>query len=193
VNDKRKWESLLARVASALLLMSSAWAGTAPLSLQTVTKAAGLIFKGQVIRVERVPSNFGTDEAMQITFRVTQAMRGTRTSQMLTIREWAGLWRHRGEQYRVGEKVMLFLYRNNHMGLTSPVGGRAGRFEIDEQDNVALRPEQVKMIKDKLARITVVAPMQVRPGSSSINESVRAPLIRSQDLMRLVRQEAMQR
>ena len=35
---------------------------------------------------------------VQITFRVEQAMRGTRAGQILTIREWAGLW-NSGERY----------------------------------------------------------------------------------------------
>lgn len=193
MNNKGKLQRFLARFASALLLLSSAWAETAPLSLQTVTRAAGLIFKGQVTKVERVPSNSGSAEVMQITFRVSQAVRGTRTGQMLTIREWAGLWQHRGEQYRVGEKVMLFLYRNNQAGITSPIGGRAGRFEIDEHDNVALRPEQVKMVTDKLARATVVAPVRIRPSTSSNVRAVRVPSIRSQDLMRLAREETVRR
>ncbi len=36
-------------------------------------------------------------------------MRGTAPGQSLTIHEWAGLWLS-GERYRVGERVLLFLY-----------------------------------------------------------------------------------
>ena len=79
------------------------------------------------------------DESMvptvQITFRVEQAMRGTRNGQILTIREWAGLW-NSGDRYRLGERLLLFLYSPGKLGLTSPVGGPWGRFAVDSGGNI---------------------------------------------------------
>ena len=74
---------------------------------------------------------------MQITFRVEQAIRGTRAGQILTIREWAGLW-NSGERYHVGERLLLFLYSPSTLGLTSPVGGAAGRFAVDSGGNAVI-------------------------------------------------------
>jgi hypothetical protein len=67
---------------------------------------------------------------VQITFRIEQAIRGTRAGQILTIREWAGLW-NSGQRYHPGERLLLFLYSPSSLGLTSPVGGASGRFTVD--------------------------------------------------------------
>src|SRR5713226_7639591 len=111
--------------------------------LRLLTRNSGYIFDGTVLSVERVaeadPSSLG---AVQITFRVERAIRGVRNGQVLTIREWTGLW-NSGERYRTGERLLLFLYRPSKLGLTSPVGGSLGRFAIDSNDQVILNPECV--------------------------------------------------
>ena len=56
------------------------------------------IFDGTVLSVEQAVQNEMHVATVQITFRVEQAMRGTRAGQILTIREWAGLW-NSGERY----------------------------------------------------------------------------------------------
>ncbi|GAC1428679.1 MAG: hypothetical protein NVS1B11_11280 [Terriglobales bacterium] len=45
------------------------------------------------------------------------------------------------DRYFVGERLLLFLYPPSKLGLTSPVGGSLGRFNLDSAGNVALRPE----------------------------------------------------
>jgi hypothetical protein len=60
--------------------------------------------------------------------------------------EWSGLW-NAGERYRVGEQVLLFLYPNSRLGLTSPVGGAQGRFAIDEFSRVLPNPANNRHIK----------------------------------------------
>ncbi len=74
---------------------------------------------------------------MQVSFRVEHAIRGTQAGQRLTIREWAGLW-NSGERYRVGDRLMLFLYPPSKLGLTSPVGGPHGRFTVDKNGQVTI-------------------------------------------------------
>lgn len=69
-------------------------------------------------------------------------MRGTSAGQSLTIHEWAGLW-NGGERYRVGERVLLFLYSPSKLGLTSPVAGAMGRFATDSQGRVVMNPQHV--------------------------------------------------
>ena len=55
----------------------------------------------------------------------------------MTIREWAGLW-NTGERYETGERVLLFLYPKSKLGLTSPVGGKLGRYAVDAAGRVLI-------------------------------------------------------
>jgi hypothetical protein len=107
-------------------------------NLRQLTRNSGYIFDGTVLSVGRVAET-GQDSVptVQITFRIEQAIRGTRQGQVLTIREWAGLW-NSGARYRTGERLLLFLYSPSKLGLTSPVGGRLGRFAVDSGGNVVL-------------------------------------------------------
>jgi hypothetical protein len=106
-------------------------------SLRVLTQNSGYIFDGTVLSVQAVPNDDHDLATMQITFRVEQAIRGTRAGQILTIREWAGLW-NSGERYHVGERLLLFLYSPSALGLTSPVGGAAGRFAVDSGGNAVI-------------------------------------------------------
>ena len=104
-------------------------------SLRRLIRSSGYIFDGTVLSVEReAESDSGSLGAVQITFRVEQAIRGVRNGQVLNIREWAGLW-NSGERYRSGERLLLFLYTPSKLGLTSPVGGPLGRFAVDTGGN----------------------------------------------------------
>lgn len=119
------------------------WATPEPRQLPAaslLTLRAGYIFAGTVKAVRRVTPRARTGVAtVQITFRVDKAIRGVHAGQTLAVREWAGLWES-GERYRAGERVLLFLYRPSKLGLTSPVGGLAGRFKIDQEGQVILDP-----------------------------------------------------
>lgn len=107
-------------------------------SQRLLARDAGYIFDGTVLSVQRVLQNeLGNVGTVEITFRVEQAMRGTRAGRVLTIREWAGLW-DAGERYRPGERLLLFLYSPSKLGLTSPVGGPSGRFAVDANGNALL-------------------------------------------------------
>jgi hypothetical protein len=93
-------------------------------NLRQMNRNSGFIFDR--IRPNRVvgrtSSRIDTVPTVQITFRVERAIRGTRSGQVLTIREWAGLGSS-GERYRKGERLLLFLYTLSKLGLTSSVGG----------------------------------------------------------------------
>jgi hypothetical protein len=111
--------------------------------VRPLTRSSGYIFAGTVKSVERAaPKRNGLLATVLINFHVDQAMRGVRTGQMLTVREWAGLWES-GERYRPGERVLLFLYPPSKLGLTSPVGGPMGRYKIDLQDRIILNPGSI--------------------------------------------------
>lgn len=108
-----------------------------PVTVPQIVRSSGLIFSGEVIKVEHVKSQSGGAPAFtQITFRVENPVRGVRQGQIVAIREWQGLW-NSGERYERGEHVMLFLYPNSRLGLTSPVAGPAvGRFRVDSSGQV---------------------------------------------------------
>lgn len=76
-------------------------------------------------------------------------MRGTSAGQSLTIHEWAGLWM-RGERYRVGENVLLFLYAPSKLGLSSPVAGPLGRFALDSQGKIVMSPLHIAVFSADL-------------------------------------------
>jgi hypothetical protein len=128
-----------------------------PLSAQIVP-AAGLIFAGHVTSVWRASSPAGSTSApTEITFQVDEGIRGTSTGQQLTIREWAGLW-DRGERYRIGESVFLFLYPPSRLGLTSPVYGGSGRFAIDAQRRIVINAHALAIAADPAVGGTALVP-----------------------------------
>jgi hypothetical protein len=109
-----------------------------PLSWHQMTIHSGYIFSGSVTAIEHVAAKTSNDVAtMRITFQVEQAILGVHTGQTLVVREWAGLWES-PKRYRIGERVLLFLYPPSKLGLTSPVGGSLGRFEIDSKGEIVL-------------------------------------------------------
>lgn len=112
-----------------------------------IISAAGIIFSGRVTFVGRADghttsSSGGIAASTAVTFQVDHALRGTITGQSLTIREWSGLWTGK-ERYRVGERVLLFLYPPSKLGFTSPVAGAVGRFAIDPQGRIAMNSQNV--------------------------------------------------
>jgi hypothetical protein len=97
-----------------------------------------MIFWGTVSRIERRPASRGKSvETVAITFHVENAIRGAIPGEYLTILQWVGLWSS-GQRYRIGERVLLFLYPRSKLGLTSVVAGPMGRFEVDPGGRVLL-------------------------------------------------------
>jgi hypothetical protein len=120
--------------------------------------SAGIIFSGTVINIEPRPASGGQSlETVAITFRVDDAIRGATPGETLTISQWTGLW-SAGQRYRIGERVVLFLYPASRLGLTSSVSGLMGRFEMDaahrivisEQHRLAFRDDPVLAGKSRV-------------------------------------------
>jgi hypothetical protein len=103
-----------------------------------VARSSALIFSGKVLSVDRQPGNSVSPATTFIQLQVLEAIRGVRKGQVIQIREWGGLW-DAGERYHKGEQVLLFLYPPGKTGLTSPVGGRDGRFQMDGAGRVLLK------------------------------------------------------
>jgi hypothetical protein len=103
-----------------------------------ISGAAGTIFSGTVTRIDHHAATSGKPVAtVSITFHVEEAIRGVTPGENLTISQWIGLW-SAGQRYRVGERVLLFLYPRSKLGLTSCVGGEIGRFTVDTWGRVLL-------------------------------------------------------
>ena len=118
-----------------------------PANLREVTARAGTIFVGRVISIKPMPIVSSEQVgSVQITFQVEQGIRGPRTGEQFSFREWAGVWSE-VDRYRIGQRMMLFLYTPSTLGLTSPVGGPAGRFPIDASGGVLLTPTQQQSIQ----------------------------------------------
>lgn len=85
-------------------------------------------------------------------------MRGTSAGEILTIQEWAGRWAG-GERYRIGERVLLFLYAPSKLGLTSTVAGAMGRFAVDSQGRIVMSPQHIaNLVSEPFLRGKTVVP-----------------------------------
>ncbi len=124
--------------------------------LPQLVRVAGVIFSGRVTSIGLAPSRDGQALAStSVTFQVEHSMRGASIGQSLTIHEWSGLWSS-GERYRVGERVLLFLYSPGKLRLTSPVAGAMGRFAIDSRGRVMMSAQQVAALGPVLGGETAV-------------------------------------
>jgi hypothetical protein len=123
--------------------------GTPPgiIDFRILARAAGTIFSGTVVSIARRPATRGqTVETVAITFHIENAIRGATPGEDLTISQWIGLWSG-GQRYRVGERVLLFLYPPSKLGLTSSVAGPVGRFMIDPWGRVLLSAQHLSAFR----------------------------------------------
>jgi len=148
------FRKLLLVVSSALLVLLSIAAAEQPLkpinapsvkppgaTVNHLINKSGYVFAGTVQAVMHISPTEATGiGSTEITFHVDRAIRGVENGQKLTVREWAGLWRS-GEHYRVGERLLLFLYPPSKLGFTSPVGGPSGRFIVDQGLRIVVEPK----------------------------------------------------
>jgi len=117
------------------------------LALPQFTKSAGMIFSGTVTNVERHGGNGAQPvETVLISVLVEKAIRGATPGEKITIFQWIGLW-SAGQRYRVGERVLLFLYPRSKLGLTSCVGGQIGRFAVDSWGRVLLSAHHISAFR----------------------------------------------
>jgi hypothetical protein len=118
------------------------------LGFPSLTRAAGMIFSGTVTGIEHRVGHYRAGDydghpetenpdSIAITFHVENAILGVNPGEYLTIRQWTGVWSS-GQRYRVGERLLLFLYPPSKLGLTSCVGGGLGRFDVDPRGRVWL-------------------------------------------------------
>jgi len=116
-----------------------------------MSRRAGMIFVGTVLNaaaqtVTTDRATPGATPAVQLSFRVEEAIAGVDRGQILTIHEWAGAWSMHRPMSK-GQHVLIFLYPLSRLGFTSPVGGSLGQ--------VALDPSGENVIERKPAAIGV--------------------------------------
>jgi hypothetical protein len=112
-----------------------------------MTRAAGTIFLGTVTKIESGPERAGSSIAtVAVTFHVERGLRGATSGESLTILQWLGLWTG-GQQYQVGERVLLFLYPASKLGLTSAVAGSLGQFRLDPAGRILPSGQQLTALR----------------------------------------------
>jgi hypothetical protein len=161
-----------------LIMAVSSWAQSPPLSngalaQEKLVLPAGIIFAGQVLRIEPMKSADGTPASIRIQFRVEQAVRGCNAGETIEIAEWAELW-GRGDRYRVGQHVLLFLYPRNEAGLTSPVAGDLGSFVAGASGLWRVTPQQAAVLTATPLGDGIGEAPVVRPGRSTRSASSRS-------------------
>jgi hypothetical protein len=112
-----------------------------------VVRAAGTIFSGTVTSIARHPATRGQAvETVAITFHIENAIRGATSGEDLTVfaMDWPVVG---GQRYRLGERVLLFLYPPSKLGLTSCVAGSVGRFTIDAQGRIVLSAQHLSAFR----------------------------------------------
>jgi hypothetical protein len=153
-------------------LMTSAAQNSAISNMSRLARDSGYIFDGTVLSVDRrAEVEAGSVATVQVTFRVEQAIRGARNGQVLTIREWAGLWSS-GNRYRPGERLLMFLYGPSKLGLTSPVGGPLGRFSVDSSGNVILDTQKLAALSTGPGSPTLSSPDPASPTRRPVKNRV---------------------
>jgi hypothetical protein len=120
-----------------------------------LSRRAGMIFAGTVLTAATQTATdhtAATDRAssaatpaatpaVQLSFRVDQAIAGVEQGQILTIHEWAGAWSmHR--PMRSGQHILIFLYPLSRLGFTSPVGGSLGQVALDPSGKIVSKSGQ---------------------------------------------------
>jgi hypothetical protein len=110
--------------------------GTQVDNVKQLARSSGYIFSATVLKVQRTTAGENAIAFTQVSFHVDQAIQGVRSGEILTIREWCGLW-DSGERYRPGERVLL-LYPLANWDSPVPLEAHFERFAVDHAGNVPI-------------------------------------------------------
>ena len=133
---------------------------------------SGMIFSGTVLGVRS--AHFGESTripVIRVRLRVDHPIAGVQSRRTLTIREWAGAWSE--HPMHPGEHVLLLLYPQSRLGLTSPVGGSLGQVSLTKENTVVLPV----VVADRENSKQLLRPLGSDPGSpitlSQLERSIR--------------------
>jgi hypothetical protein len=131
------------------LLFSALAAGqnlpTAQPSLNDLNQSAGIVFSGTVTQIERIDTPDAKPAIVRVKFRVEQAVRGCIAGEAVILDEWAELW-VRGDRYRKGQRVLIFLYPPSGTGFSSPIAGDVGTIRIGPDGLLRTTPQQASLL-----------------------------------------------
>jgi hypothetical protein len=146
-----------------------------------LSRRAGMIFAGTVLApvtptvttgtgaTDRLVP--GTTPAVQLSFRVDEAIAGVEQGQVLTIHEWAGAWSMQRPMTR-GQHILIFLYPPSRLGLTSPVGGSLGQVALDLSGKNVSKDKQERDAQTPAAAIGLRNASSPRPRATVDNGRV---------------------
>ena len=114
-------------------LVSPALANTRSINLAEMTSHAGRIVHGRVVEVRE--GSHPQHESIAVTFikiEVTEMIKGSATREVGFMQYGNNVTQYIAHmpKYSVGEEVVLFLYPESKLGLTSPVGQGQGKFMV---------------------------------------------------------------
>jgi hypothetical protein len=147
---------------------------SASVSLQQLNLSASVIFSGTVLQLERVVAPDAKPAFVRVKFRVDEAVRGCHAGETVTLDEWAELWM-RGDRYRKGQRVLIFLYPPSQTGVSSPVAGDVGTFTTGPDGLLRTTPLQVST----LATQATSSQSGARPTHGESDPQITRPRLRS--------------
>ncbi len=112
-----------------------------------LSRRAGMIFAGTVLSTTPQAVNTqpraigrpaGATPAIELRFRIDEAIAGVDPGQVLTIHEWTGAWSMHRPMSK-GQHILIFLYPPSRLSLTSPVGGPLGQIALDSTGKNVLK------------------------------------------------------
>ena len=121
----------------------------APFNVQQMTRQADKVFAGTCVSVEESMNEYGLS-VLTVTFTVHDVLKGN-LGETVTFRQlnpmqpppprpeigglWAAIPTFGLPSYTKGEEVILFLQKEGHTGLTSPLGFQQGKLPIARVTN----------------------------------------------------------
>lgn len=163
-----------------------------------LSRRAGMIFAGTVlantaqIPTAQIPAADravpGSAPAVELRFRVDQAIAGVERGQVLTIHEWAGASSmHR--PMSPGQHILIFLYPPSRLGLTSPVGGSLGQIFLDASGKNVSKSISKSISKNEREVVTATGSRNSSSLSPSLSPVVPAaePSVSVVQLVRAIR------
>lgn len=106
--------------------------------------ASTVVVEGMVTSIRHLAPP-GAAGRVRITLQLRSGPKGAASGRLLAFDEWDTLWKH-GDRYRVGQPVVLELYRDSQLGLTSSKRGvpQAKRSSRSRRDGNSQRLREVR-------------------------------------------------
>jgi len=106
-----------------------------PMNLRTLAESAGVIFQGECTAIKTGKDPDSNLTATWYTFRIVNGIKGE-IGEEYTLKQYGGtdgdITVHAPTvQFKIGEKVILFLYGKSRIGFSTTVGMQQGKFSVE--------------------------------------------------------------